>query len=97
MYDFAPHPHWTNSLKNWWMIQQRMPSFVQTWLFIRHATLTVHYGYSLAIESTSVEHSILWCIVGEERRGEERKGEGLSITPGYCCGTLKHTDCFNKK
>uniref|UniRef100_A0A672QAA3 Link domain-containing protein n=1 Tax=Sinocyclocheilus grahami TaxID=75366 RepID=A0A672QAA3_SINGR len=27
-------------------------------------TLTVHYGYSLAVECTSVVHSLLLCIVG---------------------------------
>ncbi len=32
--------------------------------FIRHATLTVHYGDSLAVECTSVVHSFLQCIMG---------------------------------
>jgi len=36
----------------------------KTWEFIQHATLTVHYGYSLAVESASVVHSLLSCIVG---------------------------------
>ncbi len=46
------------------MIQLRAPSSVETQEFIRHATLTVHYGDYLAVECTSVVHSFLRCIMG---------------------------------
>ncbi len=46
------------------MIQLRAPSSGETWEFIRRATLTVHYGDSLAVKCTSVVHSFLRCIVG---------------------------------
>ncbi len=49
---------------NEWMIQLRAPSSGEMREFIRRATLTVHYGDSLAVECTSVVHSFLWCIVG---------------------------------
>ncbi len=40
------------------------PSSGETRKFIRRATLTVHYGDSLAVECTLVVHSFLRCIVG---------------------------------
>ncbi len=46
------------------MIQLRAPSSGETREFILRATLTVHYGDSLAVECTSVVHSFLRCIVG---------------------------------
>ncbi len=46
------------------MIHLRVPSSGETWELIRRATLTVHYGDSLAVECTSVVHSVLRCIVG---------------------------------
>ncbi len=49
---------------NEWMIQLRGPSTGEMREFIRRATLTVHYGDSLAVECTSVVHSFLRCIVG---------------------------------
>ncbi len=49
---------------NEWMIQLRASSSGETREFIRRATLTVHYGDSLAVECTSVVHSFLRCIVG---------------------------------
>ncbi len=53
---------------NEWMIQLRTPSSGETREFIRRATLTVHYGDSLAVECTSVVPSFLWCIVGLNER-----------------------------
>ncbi len=56
---------WTSSSKiNEWMIQLRAPSSGETREFIWRATLTVHYGDSVAVECTSVVHSFLRCIVG---------------------------------
>ncbi len=56
---------WTSASKlNEWMIQLRAPSSGETREFIRRATLTVHYGDSLAVECTSVVHVFLRCIVG---------------------------------
>ncbi len=49
---------------NEWMIQLRAPSSGETQEFTRRATLKVHYGDSLAVECTSVEHSFLRCIGG---------------------------------
>ncbi len=46
------------------MIQLRVPSSDETREFNRRATLTVHYGNSLTVESTSVVHSFLRCILG---------------------------------
>ncbi len=40
------------------------PSSGETREFTRRATLTVHYGDSLAVECTSVVHSCLRCFVG---------------------------------
>ncbi len=54
----------SSSKINEWMIQLRVPSSGETREFIRRATLTVHYGDSLAVECTSVVHSFLQCIVG---------------------------------
>ncbi len=56
---------WTSAYKIFeWMIQLRAPSSGETREFIGRATLTVHYGDSLAVECTSVVHSFLRCIVG---------------------------------
>ncbi len=56
---------WTSAYKIFeWMIQLRATSSGDTREFIRHATLTVHYGDSLAVECPSVVHSFLRCIVG---------------------------------
>ncbi len=56
---------WTSASKiNEWMIQLRATTSGETREFIRRATLTVHYGDSLAIECTSVVHLFLRCIVG---------------------------------
>ncbi len=41
-----------------------LPSSGETQELIRRATLTVHYGDSLAVECTSFVHSFLQCIVG---------------------------------
>ncbi len=49
---------------NEWMIQLWAPSSGEMREFIQRATLTVHYGLSLAVECTLVVHSFLWCIVG---------------------------------
>ncbi len=46
------------------MIQLRGKSSGAMRQFIRHVTLTVHYGYSLTVEHTSVVHLLLLCIVG---------------------------------
>ncbi len=56
---------WTSASKiNEWMNQLRAPSSGKMREFIWHATLTVHYGDSLAVECTSVVHLFLRCIVG---------------------------------
>ncbi len=56
---------WKSASKiNEWMIKLWAPSSGETREFIRHATLTVHYGVSLAVECTSVVHSLLQYIVG---------------------------------
>ncbi len=49
---------------NGWMIQLQVPSFGKMQQLIPHATHTVHYGDSLAIECTSVVHTLLPRIVG---------------------------------
>ncbi len=54
------------------MIQLWAPSSGETREFIQRATLTVHYGLSLAVECTSVVHSFLWCIVGLNECTRER-------------------------
>ncbi len=46
------------------MIQLRAPFSGETRELIWHATLTVHYGDSLAIDCTLVVYSFLRCIVG---------------------------------
>ncbi len=46
------------------MIQLQAPSSVETWEYIRRATLTMHYGDSQVIECTLVVHLFLRCIVG---------------------------------
>ncbi len=64
---------WTSTSKiNKWMIQLRVLSSDETREFTRHATLTVHYGDSLAVECTSVVHSFLRCIVGLNECTRER-------------------------
>ncbi len=52
-------PSTSASKINEWMIQLWAPSSGETRELIRRATLTVHYGYSLAIECISVVHSFL--------------------------------------
>ncbi len=56
---------WTSAFKiNKWMIHCKRHLLARQGEFIWRATLTVHYGLSLAVECTSVVHSFLRCIVG---------------------------------
>jgi len=44
---------------NGWMILLQAPFFGEMWQLIWHSTLTVHYGYSLAVERAMVVNSLL--------------------------------------
>ncbi len=57
-------PRTSASEINEWKIQLQAPSSGETWECTRRATLTVHYGDSLAVKCTSIVHSFLRCIVG---------------------------------
>ncbi len=72
LYPCCITPRTSTSKINEWMIQLRAPSSGNTREFIRRATLTVHYGDSLAVECTSVVHSFLRCIVGLNECTRER-------------------------
>ncbi len=60
------------------------------WELIWLATLTVHYGDSLAIECTSVLHSFLRCIVGSNECTREYPFRTpLKMAVGYSLGQKK--------